>query len=589
MTDFLASHNISANQIRIDHQRRRQQAHADDDQAASGPSNATANGTDGADDGADGVDAAQEGPQRGRKRKQETEKAIEKIKASKRFQKRKKRLQGSDDENDLINELLKSSGPAPGQMENCEICSVRFTVTPYSRAGPDGGLLCNPCGKEIQKDEGPAKKKKKAAASGGAVGRRRKTQSNLLDGTYVLGAKSLMSLCIETLAKNIELADDLGEMPPQIIDKIARMLSKKRLVDPNTVNLFLQPTAQDVSIYDGAKLSTDDLMRIFQMTPTVKNLKIRNAIHFKDEVMEYLLSRDKVELEGLYLHGANLLSAEMWKRYLTTKGKSLQRFQVYYTDRHFNDECMTALRTAAPELKRLKVYNNQQVSGDGIRELVHLKKLQYLSIHLHEHVHSDVYVEVLRSIGAGLRTLSLRWTPKLDNTVLDAIHSNCHSLSKLRITDSEAMTDAGFARLFTDWRNPGLIFIDLQKCRHVDSQKPRENPDDIGLCSEGFKALMAHSGKSLQKLNLHACRHISKQAFDEVFSLEKTYPELKSLEISFCEEVNDYVVGSVFRSCPNLRELNVFGCMRVKNARVPRGKILVGVPNALGMVIEGQD
>lgn len=589
MTDFLASHNISANQIRIDHQRRRQQAQADDDQAASGPSNAAANDADSAVDGAEGVDAAQNVPKKNGKRKQETEKAIEKIKASKRFQKRKKRLQGSDDENDLINELLKNSGPAPGQMENCEICSVRFTVTPYSRAGPDGGLLCNPCGKEIQKEEGPAKKKKKAAASGGAVGRRRKTQSNLLDGTYALGAKSLMSLCIETLAKNIELADDLGEMPPPIIDKIARMLSKKRLVDPNTLNLFLQPTLQDVSIYDGAKLSTDDLMRVFQMVPTLKNLKIRNAIHFKDEVMEYLLSRDKVELEGLYIHGANLLSAEMWKKYLTTKGKSLRKFQVYYTDKHFDDECMTALRTAAPELKRIKVYNNQQVSGDGIRELVHLKKLQYLSIHLHKPVHSDVFVEVLRSIGAGLRTLSLRWTPELDNTVLDTIHSNCHNLSKLRITDSEVMTDAGFARLFTDWRNPGLTFIDLQKCRHVDSQKPRDNPDGIGLCSEGFKALMAHSGKSLQKLNLHACRHISKQAFDEVFSLEKVYPELKSLEISFCEEVNDYVVGSAFRSCPNLRELNVFGCMRVKNARVPRGKILVGVPNALGMVTEGQD
>lgn len=589
MTDFLASHNISANQIRIDHQRRRQQAQADDDQAASGPSNAAASGADGADDGVNDVDDAQEDSKKSGKRKQETQKAIEKIKASKRFQKRKKRLQGSDDENDLINELLKNSGPAPGQMENCEICSVRFTVTPYSRAGPDGGLLCNPCGKEIQKEEGPAKKKKKAAASGGAIGRRRKTQSNLLDGTYALGAKSLMSLCIETLAKNIELADDLGEMPPQIIDKIARMLSKKRLVDPNTLNLFLQPMAQDISIYDGAKLSTDDLMRVFQMAPAVKNLKIRNAIQFKDEVMEYLLSRDKVELEGLYIHGANLVSAEMWKKYLTTKGGSLREFQIYYTDRHFDDECMTALRTAAPELKRLKVYNNQQVGGDGIRELVHLKKLQYLSIHLHRNVHSDIYVEVLRSIGAGLRTLSLRWTPELDNTVLDAIHNNCHHLSKLRITDSEVMTDAGFARLFTDWRNPGLTFIDLQKCRHVDSQKPRDNPDGIGLCSEGFKALMAHSGKSLQKLNLHACRHISKQAFDEVFSLQKTYPELKSLEISFCEEVNDYVVGSVFRSCPNLRELNVFGCMRVKNARVPRGKILVGVPNALGMVIEGQD
>ncbi|KAJ0117160.1 nucleotide exsicion repair protein rad7 [Diaporthe amygdali] len=590
LTDFLASHNISANQIRLDHQRRLQQAQADDDQAASGPSNTAPNGADGADDGADdGPDVAEEDAKKPGKRRQETQKAIEKIKASKRFQKRKKRLQGSDDENDLINELLKASGPAPGQMENCEICSVRFTVTPYSRAGPDGGLLCNPCGKDIQKEEGPVKKKKKVVASGGAVGRRRKTQSNLLDGTYSLGAKSLMSLCIETLAKNIELADDLGEMPPRIIDKIARMLSKKRLVDPNTLNLFLQPTAQDISIYDGAKLSTDDYMRVFQMVPTVKNLKIRNAIQFKDEVMEYLLSRDKVELEGLYMHGANLISAEMWKKYLTTKGKTLQRFQIYYTDKHFDDECITALRTAAPELKRLKVSNNQKVSGDGIRELVHLKKLQHLGIHVHNHVHSDIYVEVLRSIGSELRTLSLRRTPELDNTVLDAIHNNCRHLSKLRITDSEVMTDAGFARLFTDWRNPGLTFLDLQKCRHVDSQKPRENPDDIGLCSEGFKALMAHSGKSLQKLNLHACRHISKQAFDEVFSPKNTYSELKSLELSFCEDVNDYVVGSVFRSCPNLRELNVFGCMRVKNARVPRGKILVGVPNALGMVIEGQD
>ncbi|KAI3396435.1 hypothetical protein diail_12155 [Diaporthe ilicicola] len=588
LTDFLASHNISANQIRIDHQRRRQQALADDDQAASGPSNAAPNGADGADDDADDdADNAEEDSKKPGKRKQETQKAIEKIKASKRFQKRKKRLQGSDDENELINELLKNSAPAPGQMENCEICGVRFTVTPYSRAGPDGGLVCNPCGKEIQKDEGPAKKKKKAAASGGAVGRRRKTQSNLLDGTYTLGAKSLMSLCIETLAKNIELADDLGEMPPRIIDRIARMLSKKRLVDPNTLNLFLQPTAQDISIYDAAKLSTDDLMRVFQMVPNVKNLKIRNAIHFKDEVMEYLLSRDKVELEGLYMHGANLVSAEMWKKFLTAKGKTLQRFQIYYTDRHFDDECMTTLRAAVPELKRLKVYNNQKVGGDGIREVAHLKKLQHLSIHVHNNVHSDIYVEVLRSIGTDLRTLSLRRAPGLDNTVLDAIHDNCHHLSKLRITDSEVMTDAGFARLFTDWRNPGLTFLDLQKCRHVDSQKPRDNPDDVGLCSEGFKALMAHSGKSLQKLNLHACRHISKQAFDEVFSLKKTYPELRSLEISFCEEVNDYVVGSIFRSCPSLRELNVFGCMRVKNAMVPRGKILVGVPNALGMVIEG--
>lgn len=411
----------------------------------------------------------------------------------------------------------------------------------------------------------------------------------MLDGTYTLGAKSLMNLCIETLAKNIHLADDLGELPDRTIDKIARMLSKKRLVDPNTLKLFLQPTAQDIAIYDATKLGTDDLISVLQTVPNMKSLKVRNAVQFKDEVMEYLLSRDQIELEGFHLHGANLLSNDMFKKFLANKGQSLQRLQVYYTDKHFDDECLALLQHTTPSLKRLKVSNNQMVSGDGIRELAQLKNLQHLSTHLHKTVHSDIWVELVGRIGAGLRTLSLRITPELDNTVLDSIHNNCGSLTKLRITDSEAMTDAGFTRLFTDWRNPGLTFLDLQKCRYIDSQKPRKNPDNIGLCSEGFKALMAHSGHRLRYLNVHACRHISRDAFEEVFGPDKTYPELREFEVSFCEEVTDFIVGSIFRSCPNMRELNVFGCMRLKDVRVPRGKILVGMPNALGMMTEGQD
>lgn len=611
LTDFLASHNISANQIRLDHERRRQQAvdRGDgDEDAGEGPSNANA-----VDDDQSGGDDDENVPERKpTKRKLDQQKAIEKIKASKKFQRRKKRLADSDGEDDLIQELLRNSGPQPGQMANCtslsgfcrfyphllestltlkclsgEECGTRFTVTPYSRGGPNGGLLCNPCGKELEKEDGPAKKKKKIV-SGGPVGRRRKNQSNMLDGTYTLGAKSLMNLCIETLAKNIHLADDLGEMPDKTIDKIARILSKKRLVDPNTLKLFLQPTAQDIAIYDATKLGTHDLISVFQTVPSMKSLKVKYAVQFKDEVMEYLLSRDQIELEGFHLHGANLLSTEMFKKFLATKGQPLQRLQIYYTDKHFDDGCLALLKDMTPSLRRLKVSNNQMVSGDGIRELVHLKKLQHLSTHLHKTVHSDIWVEVIGRVGAGLRTLSLRITPELDNTILDAIHNKCRSLTKLRVTDSELMTDAGFARLFTDWPNPGLTFVDFQKCRYIDSQKPRENPDSIGLCSEGFKALMEHSGQRLRYLNVHACRHISRDAFEEVFSLDKIYPELKELEVSFCEEVTDFIVGSIFRSCPNMRELNVFGCMRLKDVRVPRGKILVGMPNALGMMTEGQ-
>jgi DNA repair protein RAD7 len=518
------------------------------------------------------------------KRKKNQEKAIEKIKARK---KTKKVPSGSDDDDDPLTGLFEAvkSAPLPGQMENCDVCGKRFTVTSYSRSGPNGGLLCNPCGKELDKD---APKKKAKRPTGGASGRRRNVQSRILDGTYTLGSKSLMRLCIQTLVKNIDLADELGDLPPRVVDKIGREMSKLRLVDTRTLDLLLQPSTDQVRIYDAAKLSSDDLLRIFQQVPKLKHLKIKNAIQFKDEVMAYLLDRS-IELESLYLLGANLLSAEMWNRFIMEKGSSLQSFQVYFTDRYFGDSTLELLPKHCPALKRFKIRHIQDVTGAGVKALAQVKSLEHIGLQLHHTVHSDIYVHLLNEIGENLRTFSIQMALTADNTILDAMHAKCRNLSKLRINDSEVMTDEGFVRLFSDWENPGLRFVDLSKCRQLESTKPRENPDNVGLCSNGFRALMEHSGKTLQHLNVHACRHISREAFEDVFGPEKVYPNLTELEISFCEEVNDFIVGSAFRSCPNLKQMNVFGCMKVKDVKVPRGKILVGVPNALGMVIDGDD
>jgi DNA repair protein RAD7 len=111
----------------------------------------------------------------------------------------------------------------------------------------------------------------------------------------------------------------------------------------------------------------------------------------------------------------------------------------------------------------------------------------------------------------------------------------------------------------------------------------------IGLASAGFEAMMAHSGSTLRYLDVHSCRHISREAFENVFAENKVYPELRELNISFCQGVNDFVCGLIFRTCPNLKTLKVFGNFGVKDVRVPKGKILIGVPNALGMQIEGTE
>ncbi|KAI8959100.1 RNI-like protein [Daldinia sp. FL1419] len=595
LTDYLASQNISARQIRANHEARvRSAAAASSDQAAASSSTAqNVEVTEAEEDVEDEEDEIAESPVAAstrqattRKRKQAAA-AIEKAKNSKKLRKSRRNAQDDDSDEEALEQ---SAAPVPGQLENCAQCQKRFTVTAYSRAGPEGGLLCPQCSIKLTKEENAAKgasKKGKQKATAIPIRReRRKIQSLILDGQ--IGVKTLMTLCVETLANNIHLADDLGDLPLPGIDRISRQLSKRRLMNPKTLDLFLQPQIQDIMIYDGGRLSSNDYIRIFQICSSLKTLKLRNAIQFKDDVMEYLMGRH-FSLDTFYISGANLLTEQCWEKYLKKKGQGLKSLRVYFTDRHFGNKTIESLQDYCPSLARLKICHNQAVSDEGVEKIAQLRNLEHLGLRLVTQTETMSYVTIVQKIGNQLRTLSIRDVPCVDDRLLDAIHDHCTRLVKLRITNSEVMTDAGFVRLFKGWKNKGLSFVDLELCRHVDSSHPRVNQHMIGFCSGGFRALMKHSGKTLRKLNVHGCRHISGEAFEDVFAAGQEYPDLSDLEISFCEEVTDLIVGLIFRSCPNLKRLNVFGCMKVKDVRVPRGKILVGVPNAMGMIIEGTE
>lgn len=551
LTDYLASQNISAYGIRqsVDARRRA---------AATNTSNQAANGEEDDDDDEPSATTARQA--RAQKRKKQAD-AIAKIKDSKAFKRQK--MHSARDEDDLALDMYQEKFvPVPGQIDNCEECKKRFTVTAYTRQGPEGGLLCPKCSSKLADAEKAAKKTAKKKSTGGPAGgrSRRKIASQLLDGQ--VGVKSLLTLCVETLANNIDLADDLGHSSPQVIDRIARQLSKRRLLNPHTLNLFLQSQAEDIILYDAARLAPADYERIFQTCSKLKNLKLRNAIQFKDTTMEYLISRHIV-LNSIYLHGANLISEEYWEKYLKAKGKDLKALRVYFTDKHFSDKIVQSLQKYCPSLTHLKICHNQAVTNEGIKHIARLKELEHLSLQLVNETSTEPYVHVIKNIGSQLRTFSVRVIPEVDDRLLDAIHDNCTTLAKLRITRSECMTDAGFARLFTNWKNRPLTFIDLELNRYVDAQTPRENRHMVGLCSDGFRAMMNHSGKRLKRLSVHGCRHITREAFEDVFSPNKTYPELLDMEISFCEEVTDFVLASIFRCCPKLKKLNVFGCMKV--------------------------
>ena len=240
----------------------------------------------GADDGQAEEDVQAESSamaaERSRKRKRNQDEAIAKIKKGKAAKKnaQKKKMRGSDDDSDFedVMDMYKKAKPLPGQLENCEICNKRFTVTPYSKAGPEGGLLCTPCGKEMAKDAKAEKKANKPVVRKG----RRKMESNRLDGLTMRGPKSLQQLCIEKLAKHAEDIEELGEMPESIMNRISEIFSKKRAMNPATMKLFLQPDTENVAIHEAAYLETEDYDQIFAVCQNVKRLSLRNCCQLKD-------------------------------------------------------------------------------------------------------------------------------------------------------------------------------------------------------------------------------------------------------------------------------------------------------------------
>ncbi|OAL49865.1 DNA repair protein-like protein Rad7 [Pyrenochaeta sp. DS3sAY3a] len=586
LTDFLAANNISAQEIRDSYRQRVQRAEAEAEQSTDNgePSNTNNNGEDATEEDLQ-PESSEMAAERTRKRKRNQDAAIAKIKKGKEAKKKagsKKKKKGSDDESDFeaMADMYKKAKPLPGQLENCELCDKRFTVTPYSKAGPDGGLLCTPCGKEMVKEAKANEKAKKPVVRKG----RRKLESNRLDGMMTGGTKSLQQLCIEKLAKHSEDIDELGEMPENIMRRISEIFSKKRAMNPTTMKLFLQPDMTSIAIHEAAYLETEDYDQIFAVCPNVKRLSLRNCCQFKDSNIDYMNEKAK-SLSEIQLLGANLVSNDKWMELFIARGKDLKSFKVEWLDASFDDQVVEALTTFCPNLERLKLERCKRIGADSIDAIARFQHLKHLTLRFYESVPHDKLINLITAVGKDLRTLCLEHflDSSVDPTddVLDVIHNTCRHLSKFRFTENNECSDAGYVNLFSNWENPPLRYIDVNSARDIDNSNPNGPEEEpIGLASDGFRELMMHSGSRLEFLDISSCRHISHATFAEIFDGERTYPYLREVNLSFCPVVDTEIVAGIFRSCPQIKKVVTFGCFQVADVVVPRGIVLIGAPRA---------
>ena len=475
--------------------------------------------------------------------------------------------------------MYKKAVKLPGQLENCEICDKRFTVTPYSKAGPDGGLLCTPCGKQLTAEVGESSKPKKKPGVSGR--KRRKIESDKLDGRVPTGAKALTQLCIEKVVKHTEDIEDFGDLPPSLLERLSQIFTKKRVMKAQTLPLFLKPENDTVVSHDCAYLEHYNFVEMIAKSPNLQRLVLGNACQFKNETMAYLTEKAE-NLNHLQLYATNLVSSPQWSVFFNTRGGKLRTLKLRWLDSSFEDANVAEMVAWCPNLSRLKLERCRLLTEESLESIMQMgSSLQHLSLQLSTSVSNDTLTALLYAVGYPLQTLSLRSFSEADDSVLAAIKSSCNNLRKLRLTDNSSFTDAGFADLFTGWTNPPLTFIDFSLVRHVDNSNPDGPADNpMGIASAAFEAMMRHSGAKLEHINISSCRHISHETLTAVFSGEIQYPELRDIDVSFVGAVDTLVLAGLFKAAPKLRRVVAFGCFGIEGLVVPAGVVVIGVPKA---------
>lgn len=336
------------------------------------------------------------------------------------------------------------------------------------------------------------------------------------------------------------------------------------------------------------ELETEDFLKIFAFMPVLEHVNLRFAGQMKDRVFDYIMDRD-LKIKQLQLDATNLVSDACWRRFFQRCGPKMESVKLSNLDYSLNDDTIEEMCKYCSGLRRLKLEQCWKPGDRSLCAIAKLSSLEHLSLGMVHDVKNDSLLEIIGKLGANLRTLSLEGFPGADDHILEHIHDQCHLLSKLRFTENAVCTDKGFVKLFRDWNNPPLEYVDLSSTRDIDNTNPDGPVDPKGLASQGFVALMRHSGSKIRVLNIASCRHVSHAAFEEVFSDDKRYPVLQELDVSFHTVLDDYLVSRIFRCCPAIRKLVAFACFNVQEVRVPIGVALIGGLKAQDpMIVEGE-
>lgn len=439
----------------------------------------------------------------------------------------------------------------------CPICSTRFTLTVYSkRASKDSeDFLCRHCSAEEVKHQKSAPSKDRAVKK-----QRKKMAVELLELRF-LTPPSLQDICISLIAEHIDSMQELGGLSVSSFNRISRILSKNRRLNPQIMQLFLKGDVTALEFWDCSNFQPECFNLIPSICTRLETLTLGMCGQLDDDNMTRIGKLPA--LKRLYLDGPFLVRKEAWLEFFATKGSDLIALSIKSVYR-IDAEILAVLAENCSNLEELVLERLCQLRDPvPFCLLGHLKKLLSLElVDLEAEAWSDDSLDlVLRDLGSHL--VSLRLAGDL-NTLTDksinSIRDHCSELRSLQLVNLMDITDNCVADMFDSWSDRGMIglkTLSLERCVQIG---------DMAIL-----AVLKHSGSTLTELNLNSLKNVSSaviEKFSELRSLQK-------LDIGFIGCLDPVHIYKLTTST-SLHQILAFGNVRLTGMPLPSGVTVVG-------------
>ncbi|KAI9342216.1 hypothetical protein DFJ73DRAFT_842873 [Zopfochytrium polystomum] len=427
-------------------------------------------------------------------------------------------------------------------------------------------------------------------------------------------------MCMQVIAENIEQVEAFGDIPDNVKRGIARILSRRRQINKNTMNLFIGPEEHSVELFDCARLDSDALSQIGYMSMNLRILNLSDCGQMTDSALSIFADTCK-HLTSLTLKGPFLVTdgafANLFSRLETRLEEVYLENAAKLADKGLNalvEMCMRGGdgggdgKGEERVLRRLGLNHCQSVTDGALKHLCRLggvgcdapangegepgpeagdddeagvgARLESLELGHLGGTSDAAIVELLAAVGPGLRKLFLIGFPEMTDSVLQTgIAPHCPRLDTLSLAHDESLSDAGLVAFFNAWhdtrrRHPGARLARLDLTRVV-------NLGDAALTT----VAQLH-GADLESLSINSLDDLTGDALRSLAAAVGGGGggggRLRELDVSFVRACDDDVFAALAAASAMLERVAVYGCNRL--TEVALGGV-GGVRNAAGRAV----